>query len=110
MSFTLSNNKGSVCHIIVWKEEIPRIEANLLLNSIVCINGFEYATFERNGFNKGNHQYEFIIRKNTTFTILKQTRIICQLPKKEIKLISSDNLKNEYGHISKFTISYIFII
>lgn len=99
MYFTISNDEGSVCHVTVWKEEIDRVQPNLQLNSVVCIEGAEVAAIKPR-FNQGNLNFQLIIRKNTTFTILKdQRKINIENDDNKISLITFADVKSYTGRI-----------
>ncbi|XP_043479945.1 uncharacterized protein LOC122509769 [Leptopilina heterotoma] len=99
MVFTLNNDQGSILHITVWQEEIPRIEKSLILNSIVNISGAEVSNIKAGYQNKGNQPFQLTIRKNTIVTCLQEERPMPQIQKEEVHIVNLENMKNEEGRL-----------
>ncbi|XP_039311975.1 uncharacterized protein LOC120359231 [Solenopsis invicta] len=80
--FYLNNGSGRRVQIVVWNEEINRIEPHIRSNHIIHLDGAQARTPKISHFNNGNVPYELLIQPNT---------ILCTLGKYNISNVTSNS-------------------
>ncbi|CAL1685287.1 unnamed protein product [Lasius platythorax] len=78
--FVLNNNDGKLVSIVVWDENIERIQRHIEINRVIYLDGVKAQDGTSYPDNKGNVSYQLHVRDNTAICNLGIIRLPDNMP------------------------------